>query len=325
MIQFSIIVPVYNAGDYLAECVASVCRDKNRDWELILVNDGSTDGSGKLCQELAAKDSRIWVIHQQNMGPGGARNTGLHQARGEYIWFVDSDDGIVPGALELLRRAVEQFHADIYSFDFLVDRGKGQRQRVEAVTGPENRPFTLAEVPEVLRCRPATWLRLWKRSLFEKNGITFPERAFYGEDLQTTVKLFACAKSIVMLRKPLYSYLDRPGSLMNQASEQRNRHMLTAMEDITRWFEERQLRERYEPQLCGMAVEHLLLATTVRVAKANPHAPLLEEIRQFMDTRYPGWESCDYARSLTGNKKLALKLVCSRKFRTLQVLFRLKG
>lgn len=323
--RFSIIVPVYNAGKFLSGCVDSIRQDPGGDWELILVNDGSTDNSGALCQAYAEQDSRIWVIHQQNRGPGGARNTGLNQARGEYCWFVDSDDSVVPGALELLRLAVDQFHADLYSFDYLADTGSGQPRAVEASFGPENRPFALAEQPDFLKSMPATWLRLWKRSLFEDNQIGFPDRAFYGEDLRTSAKLFAAAKSIVVLRKPLYRYLDRPGSLMNQASEDRNRHMLEAFADITDWYEQRGLREEFDPQLTALMVDHLLLATTVRVAKANPASPFLREILEFADTRYPAWKKSGYVRQLGGARRLALFLAEHRMCRVLGWLFRLKG
>ena len=323
--RFSIIVPVYNAGEYLSGCIDSIRKDQGGDWELILVNDGSTDNSGSLCQSYAEQDSRIWVIHQQNCGPGGARNTGLNQARGEYCWFVDSDDAIAPGALELMRMAVDQFHADVYSFDYLADDGKGHCCPVEASFGPENRPFALREQPDFLRSMPATWLRLWKRSLFEEHQIYFPDRAFYGEDLQTSTKLFAAAESIVILKKPLYRYLDRPGSLMNQASEDRNRCMLTALADVTGWLEQRELRTLYEQQLTAMVVEHLLLATTVRVAKVNPLSPFLEEIRLFTDGHFPGWKNSLYVQELGGGKRLALFLVEHRFYRVLGWLFRLKG
>lgn len=323
--RFSIIVPVYNAKAFLPGCVESICRDDGNDWELILVNDGSSDDSGILCQQFAARDRRIRVIHQTNMGPGGARNMGLRQAQGEYVWFVDSDDSILPGALDTLREACDRFSADIFSFDYLQEEGKGQLRPVAASMGIPDRPFSLQEQPEFLRSMPAVWLRLWKRSLFAEHKIEFPDRAFYGEDLQTSVKLFALAQSIVILRRPLYCYCDRPGSLMNQVSESRNRHMLEAFADLTQWFEQHSLRSVYEQQLTALAVEHLLLATTVRVAKGNPLSPFLPEIRQFIDEHYPAWKTCTYVRQMSGTKRLALFLVEHRRYRVLQILFRLKG
>lgn len=323
--KFSIIIPVYNAEKFLEPCVDSILADPGRDWELILVNDGSKDESGALCDGFAGKDSRIRAIHQENRGPGGARNTGLENARGEYVLFVDSDDGLAPGALERLRQAVAQYQPDILTFDYLADDGEGKTVPTKANLAPENTPFRLAEHPGFLNSMPATWARLWRRSLYMDNGIRYPERAFYGEDLQTSCKLFALAASIVYLPEPLYRYLDRPGSLMNTASPERNRHMLTAFADLTDWYETRGLRERYEDQLCALAIEHLLMAATVRVAKAAPGAPLLAEIRAFVEERYPHWRTSGSIREMSGLRRLALHLIEHRRYRLLGWLFRMKG
>lgn len=323
--KFSIIIPVYNAESFLRGCVDSILADAGRDWELILVNDGSSDGSGALCEEYARRDSRVRVIHQENRGPGGARNTGLEVARGEYVLFVDSDDALVSGALEKLRAAAERFGADILSFDYLADDGAGHLAPRKANLGPENWVFRLEEHPEFLNSMPATWARLWKRRLYTDNGIRYPERAFYGEDLQTSCKLFAAAESIVILPEHLYRYLDRPGSLMNTSDPRRNRHMLAAFIDLTDWYEAKGLREKYEDRLCALAVEHLLMAATVRVAKAAPKEPLLEEIRVFMENRYPRWRENASITGMSALRRFALSLIEHRNYALLGWLFRMKG
>lgn len=98
----SVIIPVYNVDKYLRECLDSILAQTLQEWELICINDGSTDGSSAILAEYAAKDNRINVIKQQNRGQGAARNIGLKQAVGEYIYFLDSDDYLVPDALERL-------------------------------------------------------------------------------------------------------------------------------------------------------------------------------------------------------------------------------
>ena len=90
--QLSIIIPVYQAEKYIEDTVASVCKQELQDWELILVNDGSTDCSGDICDALAQNDDRITVIHQSNLGQSAARNRGMERARGEYLFFMDNDD-----------------------------------------------------------------------------------------------------------------------------------------------------------------------------------------------------------------------------------------
>lgn len=323
--RFSIIVPVYNAEAFLHHCVDSILADEEQDWELILVDDGSSDASGALCDGYARSDTRVGVIHQENRGPGGARNAGLEAAKGDYILFADSDDALVSGALEKLRSAVEEYHPDILSFDYLADDGEGRLAPTKANLGPPNQPFRLEEHPEFLNSMPATWARLWRRSLYIDNGIRYPERAFYGEDLQTSCKLFALAESIVILPEHLYRYLDRPGSLMNTASPERNRHMLTAFDDLTDWYEARGLRKKFEEQLCALAVEHLLVAATVRVAKAAPAESLLTDIRTFMEERYPRWRKNSSIGKMSGPRRLALYLIKHRHYRLLGWLFRAKG
>lgn len=323
--RFSIIIPVYNAEGFLSGCVESVLADKGTDFELILVNDGSTDGSGRLCDGFAARDGRVRVIHQENRGPGGARNAGLEQAKGEYLLFMDSDDTLAAGALTALRGGVDRFGADILTFDYLADDGGGKQTPVRANLAPENRPFRLAEHPAFLNSMPATWARLWRRSLYMDNGIRYPERAFYGEDLQTSCKLFALAESIVYLPAHLYGYLDRSGSLMNTADPKRNRHMITAVSELTDWFESKGLREQYEKELCALAVEHLLLAATVRVAKAAPGDALLEDIREFMERRYPRWRTNPSVGAMKPLRRLALYFIEHRRYRLLGWLFRMKG
>ena len=110
--RFSVVIPVYNVASYLTGCVSSVLNSTETDYEIILVDDGSTDGrSGPLCDTLAARcPNRIRVIHQKNLGLGGARNTGLEAAQGEYLFFLDGDDTISPEALSILSQAVEKFH-----------------------------------------------------------------------------------------------------------------------------------------------------------------------------------------------------------------------
>ena len=109
----TVIVPVYNVKDYLQQCVESICGQTYQNLEILLVDDGSTDGSGKICDELAKKDTRIKVIHKPNGGLSDARNAGLDVATGDYIGYVDSDDYIEPDMFEILLTNIEEHQADI--------------------------------------------------------------------------------------------------------------------------------------------------------------------------------------------------------------------
>lgn len=322
---FSVIIPVYNAAEYIENSASSVLSDPGQDFELILVDDGSRDESADLCDKLAKNDSRVQAIHQENAGPGAARNAGLESATGEYVLFVDSDDALAPGALDRLRETVAAYHPDIVSFDYFSDDGSETVKPEKANYAPENQVFSLENHPEFLLSKPAVWARLWRKSLFFDNDIRYPERAYYGEDLQTSLKLFASAGAIVYLPEALYRYLDRPGSLMNAARPERNRSMLTAFADLADWYAARGILNRYQKELEALAIDHLLMAATVRVAKADSASPLLREIREFMEERFPQWRKNPSVANLTKLRRLALWLIERKHYTLLGWLFRMKG
>ena len=116
MVKFSFIIPVYNVKPYLKECLDSVFNQNFSDFEICLVDDGSTDGSGTICDEYSNRDNRIKVYHQTNGGVSVARNKALEMAVGEFIWFVDADDYILPGALEYLNKVTCESKCDTIFF-----------------------------------------------------------------------------------------------------------------------------------------------------------------------------------------------------------------
>lgn len=111
-IMISVIVPIYNVEEYLPACIESILNQTYKDFEILLIDDGSTDNSGKICDKYAGKDKRCIVIHQQNKGLSGARNTGLDNVKGEYISFIDGDDYIHPQMFEILYKEIEKENYD---------------------------------------------------------------------------------------------------------------------------------------------------------------------------------------------------------------------
>lgn len=320
--KISVVIPVYNVADYLPACMDSVLANSCTDCEVILVDDGSTDGvSPGLCDDYARREPElVRVIHQLNGGPGSARNTGLAAARGEYVLFVDSDDTVAPDALAVLRRSMEKTVADVYTFQMACHEPGGPRC-VTQIAPPTDGAVTLKEKPELLLSQPAIWARLWRRELFTKNAIRFPERSWVGEDLRTVTKLLTVAETIVVLPEVLYFYLLRPGSLMRSENAERNRDMIRTFEDVLQWLEQRGLRRPYEQELCALAVEHLYLAASVRVARADPGAPLLEDMRRFMEDTFPDYGKNPYVRRMSRSRKIALRLVEHRQWKLLRLLF----
>ena len=320
----SVIIPVYNVAEYLQGCIDSVLANDCADCEVILVDDGATDGlCPGICDENAARyPALIRVIHQENQGLGGARNTGLEAARGEYVFFVDSDDTIAPDSLKILKEAACKTHADIDSFNLYTHDGSGPKELVE-ISKQYDKPFSLEEHPEFLLSLPAAWARIYRRDLFVNTGIRYPSRVWY-EDIRTTTKLFAVAASIVTLPQPLYYYLARPGSIRRSSNIDRNQEILLAFDDILGWFREHGLLQAYHRELARLAVDHIQLAATVRVARMDPKSHLLREFADYMQRNFPDHGENPYLSDLTRQHKFLRKLIAKRQYRLIRLLFRIK-
>lgn len=323
--QISIVIPVFNVKDYLPRCIDGILANDTTDTEVILVDDGSSDGSDALCDSYAlAHPNLIRVIHQKNSGPGSARNSGMAISSGEWFLFVDSDDRLAPNALTKLRETIQTTDAEVISFQFYKETLDGKLTAWNSGDFPTDVCFKLSERPGFLLTQPSCWLRLWKRFLFEKNGISFPDVVWY-EDIRTVSKLMAKANRILNLPDRLYYYLDRPGSIMNSTQLPRNRDIIPAFTDILDWYRENGLFAQYQNELCALTVEHVLLAASVRVCRIDPSSEILGLFRDFIKQTFPDWKKNPYRKRLTKLKRLALFLVEHRKYRMVKKLFDLKG
>lgn len=321
--RFSVIVPVYNVAEYLPACVDALLCQQSDSMEIILVDDGSTDGlSPKLCDEYAAAHPElIRVIHQENGGLGAARNTGLEAAKGDYLLFVDSDDTVTPDTLSVLSAEIEKTAADLYIFDFVYCQDGGEQPgepRQSAVAGTVT---TLAEEPLLLLDSPSACFRLWKRELFTENGIRFPGRVWY-EDLCTTPKALLASSRIVQLPNRFYRYLLRPGSIMRNATLKRNLEILNALATVHDWFEAHGALERYSAWLCFQAVDNVLAAAR-RVLMQDPGADYLPQFLDYVRKTYPDYRSCELLPRLGRKKLIFLRLLEGGHYRMARSMFRL--
>lgn len=214
---FSVIVPVYNAETTLRRCVDSVLREGDRDLELILVDDGSTDGSAGICKEYEANFEQVKYICKQNGGVSSARNVGLAAAEGEWILFLDSDDSFLEGWLASVRKAVGEYSADLIQFSRVI-RSREQTERVvrsdEAVcrSKEEIAPAAVREM-KALRLN-VPYAKLFRKSVIDQFQLRFPETLSIGEDLIFSFSFLMRAESFTVLPECIYSvYVDNQGSL----------------------------------------------------------------------------------------------------------------
>lgn len=324
MPKASVIVPVYKVEEYLEKCVQSILAQTERDFELILVDDGSPDRCGALCDSLAQTDPRIRVIHQENQGLGGARNTGIREARGDWLLLVDSDDWIEPKILEKAMEAGLREEADLVMFAFRTVDEQGRELGVFREDMPKERGITLQEHKEALLTAPCAWNKLYRRSFFQGTGLAYPPRVWY-EDLRTSPKLMAKAGRMVFLDEVGYNYLQRQGSIMKSANLERNREILDAFDDLLPWFRKEGLFEAYRRELEYLAVFHVYLTAGVRVALADRKSPLLRELAAYVEERFPGWRQNPYLPKLGGKRRLLVSLLEKKWYWAVSLLFKLKG
>ncbi len=244
--KISVIVPIYNVENYLRECLDSVLAQTFSDWEMILVDDGSTDGSGKIADEYADLDERISVIHQENAGLSAARNTGIDAARGEYLYFLDSDDYILENALDIMYNLAERNNAELVIFngrDFLVsDDGvfyekdlliKDFKSYNRLITGNEVFCTMLANNSGVLYC---VWLHLVRRDSLLKYDIRFKNGMLHEDNLYSFY-LFMNVKSVIVIDEVLYMRRVREGSITNSRITVRNLEGYNIIyTEITEWL-----------------------------------------------------------------------------------------
>lgn len=207
--HFSIIVPVYKTEAYLARCVESIRQQDFEDFELILVNDGSPDNCPKMCDEFAKQDPRITVVHQENAGVSAARNAGLAIAKGEWVWFVDSDDYIKQGALSILSN---YRLGDLYIFESALE---------ETFSGTFDeflQKYYFSYKPGF-----APWNKLYKREIISLKHLQFDTEETIGEDLLFNLHFYQYCHHVRFINGSYYVYDDRDGSAMN--SQSRDRHV----------------------------------------------------------------------------------------------------
>ncbi len=238
----SVILPIYNVEKFLENCIESIINQTYKNLEIILVNDGSTDESGKICDKFKKKDKRIKVIHKRNGGLSDARNAGMKISKGKYITFVDSDDLVHKQYIETLWNLIVNNKADISMCDY-----KSVNENFSYDEKADENLDSSIYVLDRLECIKKmyiegkhgleflAWGKLYRKSLFTKNNIKYPKGKIH-EDTFTTYKLIYYSEKIVFKDECLYFYRIRTGSIMNSIFNLKKLDKLEAIEQTCEFF-----------------------------------------------------------------------------------------
>lgn len=217
--KVSIIVPVYNAEKGLARCVDSILNQEFRDFELILMDDGSRDRSGEICDGYARADARVVVVHKENTGVSDTRNQAIARARGTFLQFVDSDDWLTADATKLMVRAAEETGCDLVIADFyrVVGEMVSRKGDIDAdqVIGREAFVGFMMENPADYYYG-VLWNKLYRREIVEAHEIRMDAKISWCEDFLFNLEYVRYATTFYALRTPVYYYVKTKGSLVNQ-------------------------------------------------------------------------------------------------------------
>lgn len=267
----SVIVPVYKVEEYLCACIDSILAQTYENLEIILVDDGSPDNSGKICDEYAEKDSRIKVIHKENGGLSDARNAGLDVASGEYIAFIDSDDSVHPKMFDELYKNLADTNADISCCAYA--RCYSPDDRVPDDISNENRfEFSSEEALFAWAHRSHFGVQVWAKIYRFKTieSIRFDTSVRVSEDIPFLAEAIMNAKKIVYFTRPMYNYTQRTGSILHTKFNERNLTAYDAISKVAEFGESYSVSQRNKDSIQAAAVMQCIYMAYELISQKAP-------------------------------------------------------
>ncbi len=319
-IAISIIIPVYNVEKYLRECLDSILNQTFQDFEIICVDDGSTDKSLEILQEYKRKDDRFVILQQRHSGAGSARNNGIRLAEGKYIQFLDSDDYFEPTLLEEMYNHAEKFNADLTVCSSRKVDDEGNITETESPNFPINidkvpmeKVFNREDFKEDIFSlfTPVVWNKLIKKSFLKENNLEFPKLSIY-EDIAFMHSVVACANKIVVFNKELINYrFNRQGSLVSTRSS----HTIDAVKSciyLGEFLKSSGFLPKYENAYRKVFINHI--RAEISYCNDDEYKRFLKEFKALMPEDWVKYQSAlrkdyitlEYLKKFIGDKKVML-------------------
>ena len=290
--KLSVIVAAYNAEKTIGRCLDSLLCAVQEDYEIIVVNDGSKDGTGEIVKAHAAAHPEIKLVETENGGQGRARNIALEKAEGEFIGFCDSDDFVLPDMFEKMLRAAEREKADIAICDFYRVCGEEKNYEKAAL---QNHPLSSAG---------AVWNKLFRREII--GDARFAEGLWY-EDLLFSGKLLMKSRKTVFINEALYCYVFGHSSTMTNSNSQKNLDIIKVVEELRQYNSEMDLGADTD----FLVINHVLLEAVKRVAVQNSpeRDEVLSRLLAYVKDCIPKLSRCGAFRKESRNRRIIMGLL----------------
>ncbi len=311
MKKISVIVPVYNVEKYLNKCLTSLIKQTYKNFEIIVINDGSIDNSLAICNKYANKYDNVKVYDYKNAGVAHARNVGIKKATGDYLLFVDSDDYIDEKLLENLNEFLKKNDCDIVCFDMykVVNNVNTYYHTSNSLVKDNIKRYIIGD------SGPCN--KLIKKKLF--NNLKFMEKIYY-EDLATMPILALYTNKIEFLEEPLYYYVQRDNSIMHQKKfSEKLLDIFTSLDNVYEVYD-----GNYKDEIEYLYITHLLRSASMRFLEYDDTKEYLKEINDIIRTRFPNWKKNKYLKLSSFKLKIICYLAYNKKYRLLKILMKIK-
>lgn len=318
MSKISVIIPFYNEEERISRCIDSLIAQTFKDFEILLINDGSTDNTAKIVEKYAENHKNITLINQKNSGQGAARNNGIRKSQAPYITFVDADDYVDCEYLNMLYESLIRNNSDI-SICNITKITKGKKKDYDNY----NNLFD-NKIKNYMISHPGPVARLYKKELFTNNNIYFLEGIIY-EDLGTIPLLGLYAHTISHINVTLYSYVIRENSTMRiQNFNKKIDDIFIVIEHLDKEFAKRTNGE-YNDVLEYLYIEHLLYSATLRYIQfKDVRKKYINKIRNIIDNKFPNWKKNQILKRKSLKFKIVVHLAYYKKICLLSIIKNLK-
>ncbi len=315
--MFSFIIPVYNSERYIIKCINSILNQSEKNFEIIIVDDGSSDDSVKLIKQL--KSDKIRILSKKNGGLSSARNYGIKYVKYDYIWFVDSDDYIEQNALHELLKIIKRKKYDVIAFQHYKDfSGK----KVIIKDDGDRKSMHQNILVNTSACT-----KIFKASFFKKHGFKFPEGKIY-EDLALIPFVLSCAESFYYLECPLYNYVYRNNSIMNTKSFNDNRDdKFFAINNLYSLFSKRKDYFMYYELLEYLTIKHLLIVYSSEILPYGKkiYYNRCNRVLDFLNNNNSNWYHNDILKKSSFKSRIYVLLFRKRFFKICNFLVKINN